>query len=115
MLAGNNGRGSGSEGAGQTHLVENMPQDERKRAEGSRLRQRGIKTQDGAQTEQKQPAYKPADKGSLMVRTGWSRSDGVGHLVRYWLMGPTAVIGVLVTTGYCWRIGFKPLLAESIA
>ena len=24
-------------------------------------------------------------------------------------------IGVLVTTGYCWRIGFKPLLAESIA
>ena len=55
MLAGNNGRGSGSEGAGQTHLVENMPQDERKRAEGSRLRQRGIKTQDRAKTGQKQP------------------------------------------------------------
>ena len=55
MLAGNNGRGSGSERAGQTHLVENMPQDERKRAEGSRLRQRGIKTQDGAKTGQKQP------------------------------------------------------------
>ena len=55
MLAGNNGRGSGSEGAGQTHLVENMPQDERKRAEGGRLRQRGIKTQEGTQAGQKQP------------------------------------------------------------
>ena len=55
MLAGNNGRGSGSEGAGRTHLVGNMPQVERKRAEGSRLRQRGIKTQDRAKTGQKQP------------------------------------------------------------
>ena len=55
MLAGNNGCESGSEGAGQTHLVENMPQDERKRTEGSILRQRGIKTQDGAKTGQKQP------------------------------------------------------------
>ena len=27
----------------------------------------------------------------------------------------STLYGVLVTTGYCWRIGFKPLLAESIA
>ena len=55
MLAGSSGSSSGSEGAGQTHLVENMPQDERKRAKGSRLRQRGIKMQVGAKTGQKQP------------------------------------------------------------
>ena len=51
MLAGS----SGSEGAGYTHLVKNMTQDERKRSEGTGLRQRGIKTQEGAKTGLKQP------------------------------------------------------------